>query len=284
MPRARRKTSQSALAPVWSIPSLRAPRYSQSLERGLAILGCFTAQRPVLGIAEMADELGMSRSSTHRYAITLLALGYLEQDKDRKYRLGLRVTALGMSALNATGLGEHAHPILEELCRQTGLSTSVAVLDGSEVVYVDRVRGWRPGQNRLDRGLGAGSRLPGDCTALGKILLAHIPERERRKLLSHTPLKRTGPNTIMSESQLRTELEQAREEGFAIENQEYASELIAIAAPVRNATGEIVAAIDISTDTLMMRVEELANALRPHLLVAADRVSARLGYRRGNER
>ncbi len=93
-------------------PSSRDPRYSQSLERGLAILACFTPPRPMLGIADLADELGMSRSTTHRYVVTLLALGYLEQETTRKYRLGLRVTDLGMSALNSTGLPEHARPYL----------------------------------------------------------------------------------------------------------------------------------------------------------------------------
>ena len=72
------KASASTQEPAWSIPSLREPRYSQSLERGLAILSCFTPKRPVLGIADIADELGMSRSTTHRYVITLLALGYLD--------------------------------------------------------------------------------------------------------------------------------------------------------------------------------------------------------------
>jgi IclR helix-turn-helix domain len=100
---------------AWAIPTLREVRYSQSLERGLAILGCFTPRHPVLGIADMANRLGMSRSTTHRYVITLQALGYLEQGASRKYRLGLRVTDLGMSALNSTGLREHAHPYLEEL-------------------------------------------------------------------------------------------------------------------------------------------------------------------------
>ncbi len=103
---------------------------SQSLERGLAILGCFTPKRPVLGIADIADELGMSRSTTHRYVITLVALGYLEQGASRKYRLGLRVTDLGMSALNSTGLREHAHPYLEELRQRTSYTTSLGVLDG----------------------------------------------------------------------------------------------------------------------------------------------------------
>ena len=98
----------------WGSASLRGPRYSHSLERGLAVLGCFTPERPTLGIPDMADILGMSNSTVHRYAITLVALGLLNKDASRKYRLGLRVTNLGMSALNSTGLREHARPYLEE--------------------------------------------------------------------------------------------------------------------------------------------------------------------------
>ena len=141
--------------PAWSIPSLREPRYSQSLERGLAILGCFTPERPVLGIADIADQLGMSRSTTHRYVITLVALGYLEQGASRKYRLGLRVTDLGMSALNSTGLREHSHPYLEELRQRTSYTVSLGVLDGRRSCYVDRARSFRRGQSEVDLDLHA---------------------------------------------------------------------------------------------------------------------------------
>src|ERR1017187_10222633 len=144
------KPSKSAQEPTWSVPSLREPRYSQSLERGLAILSCFTPKRPVLGIADIADDLGMSRSTTHRYVITLLALGFLEQGASRKYRLGLRVTDLGMSALNSIGLREHAHPYLEELRQRTSYTANLAVLDGAEILYVDRARSFRRGQNGAD--------------------------------------------------------------------------------------------------------------------------------------
>src|SRR3984957_9109790 len=162
MPRtsSRAKSRDDATDPAWSIPSLREPRYSQSLERGLAILSCFTPKRPVLGIADIADELGMSRSTTHRYVITLLALGYLEQGASRKYRLGLRVTDLGMSALNSTGLREHAQPYLEELRQRSSYTVSLGVLDGPEILYVDQARSFRrgPGQSNVDAR--TGSRLP----------------------------------------------------------------------------------------------------------------------------
>src|SRR5271166_653442 len=162
--------------PAWSLPGLREPRYSQSLERGLAILACFTPQRPVLGIADIADELDMSRSTTHRYVITLTALGYLEQGAQRKYRLGLRVTDLGMAALNATGMREHAHPYLEELRQRTSYTTSMTVLEGAEVLFVDLARSFRRARGQVELNLHAGSRLPAYCTAAGKLLLAYLPE------------------------------------------------------------------------------------------------------------
>ncbi len=199
MPRTSSNTSKKSditQEPAWSIPSLREPRYSQSLERGLAILGCFTPQRPVLGIADIADELGMSRSTTHRYVITLVALGYLEQGASRKYRLGLRVTDLGMSALNSTGLREHSHPYLEELRQRTSYTVNLSVLDGSDILYVDRARSFRRGQSKIDLGLHPGSRLPAYCTSMGKLLMAYLPEPEQKDLFSEIKLTKRGPNTI----------------------------------------------------------------------------------------
>jgi IclR family pca regulon transcriptional regulator len=277
------RRSSAATEPAWSIPSLREPRYSQSLERGLAILSCFTPKRPVLGIADIADELGMSRSTTHRYVITLLALGYLEQGASRKYRLGLRVTNLGMSALNSTGLREHAHPYLEELRQRTSYTTSLAVLDGTDLVYVDRARSFRRGQDSIDLDLHPGSRLPAYSTAMGKILLAYLPESEQRELLASMKLSKQGPNTITSKKALREELDEVREEGFAVNDEELAADLYSIAAPVRNEAREVVAAINVAAASSVISLEEMVDALTPHLLSTADRISARLGYRRADE-
>src|ERR1700742_385326 len=224
------KAPSSTQEPAWSIPSLREPRYSQSLERGLAILSCFTPKRPVLGIADIADELGMSRSTTHRYVITLLALGYLEQGASRKYRLGLRVTDLGMSALNSTGLREHAQPYLEELRQRSSYTVSLGVLDGPEVLYVDQARGFRRGQGPgVD--VRTGSRLPAYCTAMGKLLLANLPEADQRELLSSMKLTKHGPNTITSKKALRDELNDVLEANFAVDDEELAKDLYSVAAP-----------------------------------------------------
>jgi IclR family pca regulon transcriptional regulator len=269
--------------PAWSIPSLREPRYSQSLERGLAILGCFTPKRPVLGIADIADELGMSRSTTHRYVITLVALGYLEQGASRKYRLGLRVTDLGMSALNSTGLREHAHPYLEELRQRTSYTASLATLDGADILYVDRVRSFRRGQGKAELDLHPGSRLPAYCTAMGKLLLANLPEAEQRDLIASIKPSKRGPNTITSKKALREELDEVLDAGFAVNDEELAAGLYAIAAPVRNEAREVVAAVSLSAHSSMISLEEMVDALGPHLVSTADRISARLGYRRADE-
>ncbi len=286
MPRANPNSSKSSdmtREPAWSIPSLREPRYSQSLERGLAILGCFAPERPVLGIADIADELGMSRSTTHRYVITLVALGYLEQGASRKYRLGLRVTDLGMSALNSTGLREHSHPCLEELRRRTTYTVNLSVLDGSEILYIDRARSFRRGQSKIDLGLHPGSRLPAYCTSMGKLLLAYLPEPEQRDVFSEMKLTKWGPNTITSKKALREELDEVREAGFAVNDEELAPELHSISAPVRDEAREVVAAVNMAAHSSMISLEELVDALGPHLVSTADRISARLGYRRDDE-
>jgi IclR family pca regulon transcriptional regulator len=225
----------------------------------------------------------MSRSTTHRYVITLHALGYLEQGASRKYRLGLRVTDLGMSALNSTGLREHSHPYLEELRQRTSYTVNLSVLDGSEILYVDRARSFRRGQSKIDLGLHPGSRLPAYCTSMGKILLAYLPEDEQRERLAKVKLIKRGPNTITSKSALRDELENVATAGFAVNDEELALKLHSISAPVRNESREVVAAVNLAAHSSMISLEELVDALGPHLISTADRISARLGYRRDDE-
>ena len=190
---------------VRSVPSSRAPDFSQSLERGLVILEGFTPERRVQGIADVADELGMARPMTHRYMSTLAALGYLERAPKRKYCLALGVTKLGMSAMSGTSLHEHAGLYLEELGKRTGFTVTIAVLDGPKILLVDRLRGHRRGQRQIDLDQAPGSRLPAYCTAAGKLLLAYLPKSERQRAISAMRLTRRTPNTITSRGALRSE-------------------------------------------------------------------------------
>jgi IclR family transcriptional regulator, pca regulon regulatory protein len=154
---------------------VKAGSYSQSLERGLAILSTFRSGKPLLGVSDLAREVGLSRSTTHRYIATLAALGYLQQDQaTRKYRLGPRVLDLGFSAINSMDLREVAAPHLQQLSDETGHTVNMAVLDGIDIVYIERCRTSRVGQRDIDLNLHVGSRLPAYCTSMGKVLLANL--------------------------------------------------------------------------------------------------------------
>lgn len=275
------RTKSGSDVPEWAIPQLREPRYSQSLERGLAILGCFTPEQPVLGIAEIADELGMSRSTTHRYVITLLALGYLDQEPSRKYRLGLRVTDLGMNALNSMGMRENAHPYLEALVRRTNFTCGIAVLDGIEIIYLDRVRAHRRGYNKSSLTINSGSRLAAAVTATGKLLLANLPDPEQTTCLSEIKLKKCGPNTILTKTELRNEFLAIGELGLATDDEELETGFCSIAVAIRDESKDVVGAIDLVAPRTAIGLPELVSALGPHLRATADDISARLGYRLG---
>jgi IclR family pca regulon transcriptional regulator len=279
--RAATQSNRQKSAP--SVPTLREQRYSQSLERGLAILVCFTPKRPVLGIADIAESLGMVRSTTHRYVTTLVALGYLEQDPSSKYRLGTRVADLGMSAFKSMGLREHAHPYLEELRRQTSCTTNLGVIHGTDVLYVDRLRSSRPGQGGVELDLRTGARLPAYCTAMGKLLLAAMPRATRSDAIQEIKLTKRGPNTITTKRALREELARIGASHFAVSDQELTAELFMVDAPVHNEAGEPCGAVDLVAHRSMISLQELVDEFGPRLVSATDRISARLGYRRDHE-
>src|SRR3954451_6919831 len=153
--------------------------YSPSLERGLAILSACGSGRPLLGVSELGRDIGLSRSTPHRYVSTLASLGYLQQDAEtKKYRLGPRVLDLGFSAINSMELREVAAPHLRELSDETGYTVNMAILDDLDIVYVERCRTARAGQREIDLNLHVGARLPAYCTSLGKVLLAYMPAGE----------------------------------------------------------------------------------------------------------
>ena len=259
-------------------------RYSHSLERGLAILECFTPARPVWGIAEIADGLEMSRSTTHRYMLTLTALGYLVRAKGRRYRLGLAVTKLGMGTMNGMSLAEQARPYMQALGDRTGLTVGLGVLDGPEVLIVECVRDRRRAQPPAGVDLAPGSKLPAYCTAIGKLLLAHLPEREQRLAVAQIRLAKRAPNTLTRKAALWREIERLRRQNLAACEEELAPGLCSVAAPVRTATGEVYAATGMDAHRSVITQESLVNALGPHLISTADQISARLGYRRKDER
>jgi IclR family transcriptional regulator, pca regulon regulatory protein len=256
--------------------------HSQSLERGLAILSSFKSARPLLGVSELAREIGLSRSTTHRYVATLAALGYLEQDPlTRRYRLGPRVLDLGFSAINSMELREISVPHLQRLSDETGHTVNMAILDGADIVYVERCRSSRQGQREIDLNLHVGSRLPAYCTSMGKVLLAYLTDEERKAVLDGVELTQRGPNTLTERGALEAELEQVRRRGLAVNNEELAFGLRSIAVPVSGHSGEVSAAINLAVHRSWVSIEDLVKRFGPALRRTAADISARAGHRVG---
>src|SRR6478736_3713426 len=196
---------------------------SQSLERGLAILSSFHSDRPLIGVSELSRGLDLSRSTAHRYVATLAKLGYLQQDPESKrYRLGPKVLDLGFSALNSMDLLEISAPHLRRLSDETQRTVNVAILEGVDVVYVERCRAARPGQQEIDLNLHVGARLPAYCTAMGKAILAFVPEDRRDELIERIDFVTRGPNTITDPHAFLVELDRIRIAGIAVNDEELA--------------------------------------------------------------
>jgi len=268
------------------VPSTRTPgvgangAFSQSIQRGLAILSSFRSERPLLGVSELGRDVGLSRSTTHRYVTTLVSLGYLQQDLGtKKYRLGPRVLDLGFSAINSMELREVAGPHLRELSDATGYTVNMAILDDLDIVYVDRCRSAQARQREIDLNLHVGARLPAYCTSLGKVLLAGLGDDERASRLERIDFQRRGPNTITSRAALAAELMLVREQGYAVNNEELAYGLRSIAAPVVAHDGSAVGAINLAVHSSMVSSADLGDRFGRVLMRTAADISARLGYR-----
>jgi len=250
-------------------------RFSQSLERGLAILSSFTPDRPALGISELARVHGLTRSTTHRYVATLAALGYLQQDEaTKRYRLGARVLDLGFSVLASLELREVAAPYLRRLTETTGHTSNLAIRDDTDVILIDRVRG-KPGRyHHLEFSLHSGSRLPSYCSATGKALLAFLPRPDLDRLLDRIDLVQRGPRTLGSKTALLADLRQVRSTGVAVNDEELDMALRSIAVPIRSRSGEVVAAVNVAIPWSPVPMSELVTQLGPVLQDTARQITA----------
>ena len=257
--------------------------FSVSLERGLSILSAFSGNRPVLGIADLARAVGLTKSTTHRYVATLVNLEYVQQDPDtKKYYLGPRVVDLGFAAIDSMELTRVAAPLLQALADETGYTVSMALCEGPDIVYVDRRRSARRRTPlAMDLNLNIGSRLPAYCTALGKAMLAFKDAATLREILDRTDMARRGPNTVTNREQLIAALAKVRATGVAVNNEELAPGLRSVAAPVHDRTGAVVAAVNVAVHLTVASssADALVGRLEQPLRRTTTEISRRLGHR-----
>jgi IclR family pca regulon transcriptional regulator len=247
------------------------PDFMTSLARGLHVIRAFAGVDRRLTIADVSRATGLTRAVVRRCLYTLKELGYAGTD-GRMYFLQPRILNLGYSYLSTAPVPIAAQPVLEEMSETLGEASSVAVLDDGAVVYVGRAATKRI----MSVTLGVGSRLPAYCTALGRVLLAHLTDEQVGIELSKVDWTQHTKHTVTSRSRLEELLVEVRQDGYAINDQELEIGLRSIAVPVRNVVGTVVAAMNVSSQASRVSRRELVERCLPILRNAADKLSSQL--------
>lgn len=246
----------------------------RSFERGLRVIRSFTADTAWQSLAEVARATDLNRATARRFLLTLEELGYVRRVGDR-FALTPRVLDLGYAYVSSFGVPELALPYLERLSEQVNEASSVGVLDGTEIVYVARV----PAKRVMTVSIGLGSRFAAYRTSLGRVFLASLPDEEVAAVWEASDRSNPTPRTVTDLPALRERLAEVRRRGYAMVDQELEIGVRSIAAPVHDASGRVVAAMNVSTHVSRTSKPELVQRFVPALLAAAESLEHALGHR-----
>ncbi|SDE07242.1 IclR family transcriptional regulator [Sporomusa acidovorans] len=247
-------------------------KFLQSVDNALQILELFSGNVAELGVTDVSKLLGLGRSTAHRLLSTLENRAFVEQNPvTGKYKLGMKIVNIGANKLSRLNIIKECHPCLEALSSETGEATHLALYSRGEITFVDQVR-----RNPAVMSSIIGSRMPAYITGTGKILLAFLADAEVEKYLQNVHLQPYTATTIADRDQLKEHLKEIREQGYGEDQQESEEGLVCFAAPVRDRTGKVVAAISISGAASRMnaRKEELVNKVK----TAAEQASRNCGW------
>jgi IclR family pca regulon transcriptional regulator len=244
------------------------PDVIDSVEKALRLLQSFSGEAPAMSVSEAAAATGLTRATARRLLLTFERLGFAETD-GRRFQLTARVLRLGYGYLAALPFWEHAQSHMRALSDEVRESSSLATLDGGEIVYVARV----PASRMMTVTFNVGSRLPAYPTSMGRVLLAALPAAELESYLDRTGLKRLTEHTITGRAELEAELARVAEQGYALVDGEREEGVRSAAAPVRNAAGGVIAALNVSANAARVSVEKLREEFVPRLLETADAIT-----------
>lgn len=243
----------------------------KTLLKGIQVLEALSSSSAPRGVSELAAELGITKANAHRLLRTLVEAEYVVQDEaSGRYALSLRMWEKGVAALSGLELGDVVRPRLRELCEESDESVQLAVLQGTDIVYIDKADSRHP----LRATTTVGSRIPAYSVSTGKALLAFNAGGARLRF----PLKRFTPSTIVTREQLDKELAQIVRDGYAINRGEWRDGIWGIAAPIRDVHGTVVAAVDVWGPELRFRGAATPRLARQVVACAAV-ISRALGYR-----
>ncbi|MFF5187552.1 IclR family transcriptional regulator [Streptomyces sp. NPDC000345] len=245
----------------------------QSVDRAISVLEIL-AQRGEAGVSEVAAEIDVHKSTAFRLLGALEARGLVEQAGERgKYRLGFGIVRLAGAVTGRLDLTQQGRPVCERLAEELGETVNIAVMQEHYAINLYQVRG--PAAVAAHNWVG--ELTPLHATSSGKILLAHLPTKERAALLATAGLEKVTPHTITAKAKLEKNLADARERGYAWTLEELEIGLHAMAAPIRNRDGEVIAALSASGPSYRL-AEERLHELSPVLLKGAEEISHRMGY------
>ncbi|GHF48950.1 IclR family pca regulon transcriptional regulator [Amycolatopsis bartoniae] len=254
-------------------PEERAAHHVQSLERGLAVIRAFNAGAPELTLSDVARATGLTRAAARRFLLTLVDLGYVRTD-GKYFSLTARVLELGYAFLSSMTLPDVAQPHLERLSAEVRESSSVSVLDGTDIVYVARVAVSRI----MTVTINVGTRFPAHATSMGHVLLAWLDNGELAEYLAKASLDKLTSHTLTDSDALLKELQAVRVLGWALVDQELEEGLRSIAAPIRDRRGRVIAAVNVSTHASRTSRERVCEEMLPALLATAKRIEGDLAH------
>ncbi len=237
------------------------------------LLSLYDREHTEWGTQQVAQRLGIAKSSAHDLLASLAEVGFLTRTDKGRYTLGWRLVALGEILLSTAEIRCQAHPIMEEIAAQYQETIHLAILDDTKVVYIDKLEGNQAVRVELTS---LGTRLHAHCSAVGKVLLAYRPVEDVKRIIAIEGLPRFTPNTITDEAKLEEALLNIRKQGYAYDREEVLLDLCCIGAPVRDYTGRVVAAISMSVPTYRFQRSELT--YRRAIISAAKRIEEKLGY------
>jgi len=253
--------------------------FIQSLERGLSVIRAFGAEHPKLSLSEVAGRTGLSRAAARRFLHTLVNLGYMRMEGSQ-FSLRPKILELGYAYLSSLTLPEVAMPHLEELVEEVHESSSVSELDGGDVVYIARV----PTKRIMTVTISVGTRFPAYATSMGRVMLAAQSDERLEEYLASASLRGLTGHTITSATTLRRELRKIRAQGWALVDQELEEGLRSIAAPIRDADGQVIAAINVSTHAGRRTLNTIVEEFLQPLLTTAHRIEVDLARSRNTAR
>jgi IclR family pca regulon transcriptional regulator len=245
-----------------------------SLAKGFRVMETFTAEEPELLQSEIARRAGLDDGTTFRMLNTLASLGYVAKvPGTRRFRLTLKPLELGFNAIARTGLRDLARPLLRSLVGEVNEAASLGVLDGADIVYVERAQA---GLVRMGVDIRVGSRIPAVASAIGHALLAFLPEEELEHVLLTSRFDRAGPGVPDSPEALRIRLAEVRRDGTALTDWASVNGLRVLAAPVLDRGGQAIAALSVAAPAMRLSAAEFAAAVRAPLLAKAGELGLAL--------